>query len=590
MLSPNVWVLLGLGITGLILLSRSRKRQISKDFGAFIQYFELLPPPQPAPPIAPHPLTNLTFAVQDIFDVEGFVTGFGNPDWLRTHEPASRTAPAVAFLVGGGATCVGKTHMDELAYSFNGENKHYGTPVNPSATSRMPGGSSSGSAVAVAAGLVDFALGTDTGGSVSIPAAYCGILGFRSSYGAVSSVGVVPMSPSLDTVGWFARDPITLHKVGHVLLQQPYTETRQPRRVFIADDCFNLSSVKMVQRVSISAIEKSFGRQAIVRLKLGEYLASKIPSLDNFQKEWENGKVQHSESALVSLKSALQLLQRYEFKTNHEDWASSVKPDLGPGISERVKAALQSNPKLVGECLKVKDEARAALSELLMNDGILLMPTAPDPPPKLRTKGNLVAEFVERACTLLSAAGMSGCCQVSVPVGKYGECPMAVSLIAKHGLDRFLLDAVNTLFSTLQKEAEACPNTPGPESKTTGMPDAAEAAKEKGNVAFKNRDFRTAIDCYSNAIRFDCKNATYYNNRAAAYLAMCSFQQAETDCSKAIDLDSKNVKAYLRRGTAREFLGYYREADEDFRQALVLEPTNKTAGDAVKRLKKLLYE
>ncbi|KAH9320514.1 hypothetical protein KI387_015153, partial [Taxus chinensis] len=157
----KVCVLVGLGIAGLIIVSRRWKktrRQSREDFGAFLERLYLLPPPQPAPPIARHILTDLTFALQDIFDVEGYVTGFGNPDWLRTHDPATKTAGAVSLVVAQGATCVGKTVMDELAYSITGENKHYGTPTNPAIASRIPGGSSSGSAVAVAAELVDFAL------------------------------------------------------------------------------------------------------------------------------------------------------------------------------------------------------------------------------------------------------------------------------------------------------------------------------------------------------------------------------------------------------------------------------------------------
>ncbi|PKI51559.1 hypothetical protein CRG98_028119 [Punica granatum] len=136
-----------------------------------------------------------------IFDVEGQVTGFGNPDWARTHSAACSTAPSVLAVLEAGATCVGKTVMDEMAYSINGENKHYGTPRNPCAPDRVPGGSSSGSAVAVGAMLVDFSLGTDTGGSVRVPASYCGIYGFRPSHDVVSTSGVIPMAQSFDTVG-----------------------------------------------------------------------------------------------------------------------------------------------------------------------------------------------------------------------------------------------------------------------------------------------------------------------------------------------------------------------------------------------------
>src|SRR6056300_1661103 len=169
---------------------------------------------------APGELAGLTFAAKDVFDIAGFRTGAGNPDWLRTHPPATITASAVQRLLDAGATLVGKTHTDELTYSLNGENFHYGTPVNPNAPGRIPGGSSSGSAAATAGGLVDFALGTDTGGSVRLPASNCGIFGFRPSHGLIDNDGVVPLSPAFDTVGWFARDGGLLQRVGNILLEK----------------------------------------------------------------------------------------------------------------------------------------------------------------------------------------------------------------------------------------------------------------------------------------------------------------------------------------------------------------------------------
>ncbi|KAL6973619.1 Outer envelope protein 64, chloroplastic [Sarracenia purpurea var. burkii] len=199
--SANLWVLLGLGLAGILIMTRKLKKVVKEDFGAFVEKFQLLPPPQPAPPKAPHPLTGLSFAVSDIFDIDGLVTGFGNPDWVRTHETACQTSPVVSALVEGGATCVGKTVLDEMAYSISGENKHYGTPTNPAAPARIPGGSSSGAAVAVAANLVDFSLGIDSDGGVRVPAGYCGVIGFRPSHGAVSHMGIIPVSSSFDTVG-----------------------------------------------------------------------------------------------------------------------------------------------------------------------------------------------------------------------------------------------------------------------------------------------------------------------------------------------------------------------------------------------------
>jgi amidase len=160
------------------------------------------------------PLAGLTFGVKDIYDIAGHKSGFGNPDWLRTHDAAARTAPVVQQLLDTGADMVGKTHTDEITWSLNGENAHYGTPVNVNAPGRIPGGSSSGSAAAVAGGLCDFALGSDTGGSVRAPASFCGIYGIRPTHGRVSLEGACPLAPSFDTCGWFARSAEVLERVG----------------------------------------------------------------------------------------------------------------------------------------------------------------------------------------------------------------------------------------------------------------------------------------------------------------------------------------------------------------------------------------
>lgn len=597
MTPPNgLWVLLGLGLAGAFIYTRSRRKQLRKDVRAFIKYLELLPPPQPVSPAPPLPLTGFKFAVQDLFEVEGFGTGFGCLHWEKTHEPASCNAPSIASCVQAGATCVGKTHMDELAYSTNGQNRHYGTPTNPAATSRVPGGACSGSAAAVAAELVDFALGLDSGGDVRIPAAYCGVLGFRPSHGVVSCAGVIPVSQSLDAVGWFARDPHLLKKIGHILLKSSLSEAKQVRRVFIADDCFNLAASPQSRNWQLSAvintIEKEYGIK-VTRMKLGEHFASKIPSLKMslvcFRVDGEIGKVERGASALRSVRDAFEVLRGHEFRMNHDEWIQSTK--MGSGIPEHLKKVLEMNSELVAESMKLRNEARTAFSELLMSDGLLVIPTVPGPPPMLHNKDSSQSDLDDKVSILASLASMSGCCQVSIPLAKYDGCPIAISLIARHGADRFLLEATTKLFSGLQAEPEALANgTNHVEVKPSRRPDAAEVAKEKGNAAFKKKDFKGALRNYSEAIRWDEENATYYSNRAAAYLALFNFHQAEADCCKAIELDKKNVKAFLRRATAREFLGLNKEAEEDFRQALVLEPTNKTASDGVRRVKKLIFD
>ncbi|KAL4197457.1 hypothetical protein AMTRI_Chr04g251300 [Amborella trichopoda] len=589
MSSPNVWVLIGLGLAGILLMTRRFKKAIKEDFGAFVMRLRLLPPPQPAPPKAPHPLSALSFAVKDIFNVNGYVTGFGSPDWEKTHEPASWTAQAVSAVVEGGATCVGKTVMDELGLSINGDNAHYGTPINPAAPSRIPGGSSSGSAVAVAAELVDFSLGTDTVGDVRIPAAFCSILGFRPSHGTISMVGVIPLAQSLDTVGLFARDPAILRRVGHVLLQLSYTDSRNPRNIVIADDCFQLIKIpaNQITQVVTKSAEKLFGRQVLNHVNLGNYMASKVPSLRKLpNKEQRNG--EEKSVSLKVLSNAMQFLQRYEFKKNHVEWNKSTKPDLGSGISNHVQAALEmeTETEIIGHCQTARNEARSALNALLKDDGILVIPTVPGPPPKLRSKTTLLEDYQSQAFTLLAIASMSGCCQVTIPLGSHDNCPVSVSFIARHGGDRFLLDTVQAMYVTLQEQADIAAK-----SSLSRVPiskeESAEIAKEKGNIAYKEKQWQKAINLYSEAIKLNGRNATYYSNRAAAYLELTNFVLAEADCTTAIALDKRNVKAYLRRGTARDMLGYYKDALEDFRHALVLEPTNKMATQASNRLKKL---
>ncbi|XP_059652493.1 amidase 1-like isoform X1 [Cornus florida] len=362
------------------------------DYGAFMENFIL----QPSTSSQELPLNGLTFAIKDIFDVDGYVTGFGNPDWARTHVAATTTAPAVLAILRGGATCVGKTVMDEMAYSIDGEHKHYGTPTNPCAPDRIPGGSSSGSAVAVGAMLVDFSLGTDTGGSVRVPAAFCGILGFRPSHGAVSTTGVIPMAQSFDTVG---------HMVKYA--------------------------------------------------NLGNYVKDKVPSLKHFEGIETQ---EYNITSLVALSNAMRLLQRIEFKKNHGEWVSTVKPDFGPGIAERIWEAVRTTDAHIDVCYSVKTEFRAALAELLGEFGILAIPTVVSPPPKLQTEATTLETCGARAFSLLSIAGVSGFCQVSIPLGMYDNLPVAVSLLAKHGSDGFLLNVVETLYGTLKELVEIAEN------------------------------------------------------------------------------------------------------------------------------------
>ncbi|XP_022967167.1 outer envelope protein 64, mitochondrial [Cucurbita maxima] len=591
--NPKLWILIGVSVAGIVIYAETRRRRNGKvlqreDFGAFVHRFELKPFPQPPPPAARLLLTGLTFAVKDVFDVKDYVTGFGNPDWKRTHDVAEKTDGVVTLLLMNGAACVGKTVMDELGFGITGENKQYGTPTNPKIPSFVSGGSSSGSAVAVAGELVDFALGTDTVGCIRIPASFCGIFAFRPSHGVVTMNRVLSNSPSLDTVGWFARDPSVLHRVGHVLLKLNSVEPRRMRRLVFADDLFQLSKVPLQKTVHVvkKAIENLSGYQCPKHMNFGQYLVSKIPSLKEFLQQPPNS--QKGISIFKALSSVMILLQRCEFKINHEEWIKSVKPKLGSNVSEDVLAAIKTSYDDMKTLYKVRTETRLALQNLLKDDGILVIPTTADPPPKLSTKKGISSEFRDRIFALSSISSVSGCCEVVVPLGTQDDCPISISLLTFHGADKFLLDTVLDIFSALQEQVSIAPNILSPFPDTNSDMDASELLKEKGNAAFKGRQWNKAVNYYTEAIKLNGTNATYYCNRAAAYLELGCFQQAEDDCTKAILLDKKNVKAYLRRGTARESLLLYKEAIKDFKHALVLEPQNKVANLAEKRLRKLI--
>lgn len=589
--NPKVWVLV-IGVTvavGMVAAAETRRRKakFKEDFGAFVQRFQILPFPQPPPPAAKQTLAGLTFAINDIFELEDYVTGFGNPDWARTHVAAEKTAVTVTALLKNGAVCVGQTVMGELGFGVSGENMHYGTPINPEMPAHVPGGSSSGSAVAVAAGLVDFALGTDTIGCIRIPAAFCGLLSYRPSHGAVSTIGILPNSQSLDTVGWLARDPSILLRVGHTLLKLNTVEPRRARRLIFADDLFQLSKVpKQKAEVVINkAIENLSGYQPQQHINFGQHISLNVPSLKGFLDQSTN--MQNGISNLKALSSAMVSLQRHEFKTNHEDWVKSVEPKLALDVSDNLLTAINTTHEKIKALYDIRKELRACMQILLKDDGILVIPTVADPPSKLNSKKRDTVESHNRALILSSIASMSGCCQVTIPLGKNDGCPISVSFITFHGGDKFLLDTVLDMYSSLKEQINFLSN-PAPLQDANENFDASELLKEKGNAAYKGKQWNKAVNYYSEAIKLNGKNATYYSNRAAAYLQLGCFQKAEEDCNMAISLDKKNVKAYLRRGTARESLLFYKDAAQDFKHALVLEPQNKVARHAEKRLRKLM--
>lgn len=365
------------------------------------------------------PLAGLTFGLKDIFDVAGAKTGFGNPDWLRTHEPAKRTAPAAQMLLDAGAGLVGKTHTEEMAWSLTGENAHYGTPTNVRAPGRVPGGSSSGSAAAVAAGLVDFAIGSDTGGSVRLPASYCGILGMRPTHGRISLEAVCPLAPSFDTCGWFARDAAVFERVGRLLLRDT-APARKPGRLLVARDAFAYA-----EPAAAAALEPALNK-LVALLGKAEDVTVGDESLDKWM-------------------DYFRFPQGTEAWAAHRDWVNSVKPRFGPAIQGRFDWARAIDPQAAARARARREEIAARMEAMLRDNAVLALPSAPG---IALPRNSPLAEqdgLRARALPMLCIAGLARLPQVSLPLATLDGCPLGLSVIAACGNDTLLLELAKKL-------------------------------------------------------------------------------------------------------------------------------------------------
>ena len=366
-------------------------------------------------PIREGKLSALTFAVKELYDVKGIVTGAGNPQWKNTHPAAQTTAPAVELLLNEGATLIGKTISDEMAFSLDGENAHYGTPLNTQCPDRIPGGSSSGSAAAVAGGLVDFALGTDTAGSMRIPASYCGIYGFRPTHGAISLQGVHPMAPSFDAAGWFARTPEMLARVGSVLLGSEIPEFKVDKFV-IACDLFDTKDASIASKYAAFIQKLSELRVEVVETELGK------PDFST----WID---------------ALRNIQWWELNQAHGAWISRNLDAFGEEIRGRLEKIASVTRNEMEEKRLVRKQLINQIENLISPGILIVFPTAPGIAP---LKGRPIDEArASRVNTLRHTciAAVAGLPQVSMPLIEQDGCPLGISFLGARGQDGQLLAA-----------------------------------------------------------------------------------------------------------------------------------------------------
>ncbi len=359
------------------------------------------------------PLAGLRFAAKDIFDVAGHVTGGGNPDWARTHEPAAAHAPVVQKLLDAGATLIGKTITDELTRGILGINAHDGTPVNPAAPNRVPGGSSSGSASAVAGGLVDFALGSDTGGSVRIPSSFCGIHGLRPTHGRIPLEGILEQSASFDTIGWFARDPAILARVGAVLFDSAVEET-PAFRLLVAEDAFAVADDTVTAALA----------GPLDRLRALAEASETVRVCPTDLRDW---------------RAAMGTVQSWEATRSFAAWVDATNPRFGFDVAQRFFASATITAADVEAAGPVRQAHCARMAEIMTPGTVIALPSAPGPAPCKGLSQTDMWDVRARISLLTCIAGGAGLPQVSLPLEVVDGAPVGLSLIGPAGADEKLL-------------------------------------------------------------------------------------------------------------------------------------------------------
>jgi amidase len=372
---------------------------------------------QPVPGTPGGPLDGLTAVIKDMYDIAGTKTGAGCPEWLAVQKPAAKHAAAVANLLGAGATVVGKTICDELFYSVTGINAHYGMPVNPRAPGRIPGGSSAGSAATVAAGIADIGLGSDTGGSVRIPAALNGVWGLRTSTGRVDAAGEMAMAPSFDAAGWFTAGPGLLRKVGQVLLEGQ--AARAPLvRLLIAEDAFAEADgpVAGLVRKTLDRMIELPAQRETVKLAAG------------------------SDGGLDSWRETFRLIQARETWATFKEFIERENPKLGPGVRQRFEIARAVTAQQEKAERAKRETILARIHGLVTPGTIVALPSAPCIAPLATSTMDEFEHYRLRVMRLVVTAGIAGLPQLNVPIGTVDGCPVGLGLIGWRNGDEALLD------------------------------------------------------------------------------------------------------------------------------------------------------
>ena len=362
-------------------------------------------------------LKNLKFVLKDMCDVKNIKTSCGNPDFYKACEPAKKHAEFLSNILSEGAILEGITICDEFFYSVIGENSHYGTPKNLNAPNCVPGGSSSGSAAALTTDLFDFSIGSDTGGSVRVPASFCGLLGIRPTHGRINANGVYPMAPSFDTIGWFSNNIKTFQKIGEVLLDKNENENITFNQFVIAEDLLELVDTDIKNQFNSYYKEL---HPNIKHIRLSKFSKSEIA--DNFR-----------------------ILQAGEIKEHVIPWIEKNKPKISLEINSRIEMASKISPLEIDAAKTFRQEIISEINNSLPEGDIAIFPTTPFSAPKCGQSDQDLGSDRKKIMEMTSIAGMTSRPQISIPKFKGKTGPVGISILGWQYSDEILLNKLTEI-------------------------------------------------------------------------------------------------------------------------------------------------
>jgi amidase len=362
-------------------------------------------------------LKDLKFVLKDMCDVKNLKTSCGNPDFYKACEPAKKHAQFLSNILSEGAILEGITICDEFFYSVIGENSHYGTPKNLNAPNCVPGGSSSGSAAALTTDLFDFSIGSDTGGSVRVPASFCGLLGIRPTHGRINANGVYPMAPSFDTIGWFSNNIKTFQKIGEVLLDKNENENITFNQFVIAEDLLELVDTDIKNQFNSYYKEL---HPNIKHIRLSKFSKSEIA--DNFR-----------------------ILQAGEIKEHVIPWIEKNKPKISLEINSRIEMASEILPLEIDAAKTFRQEIISEINNSLPEGDIAIFPTTPFSAPKCGQSDQDLGSDRKKIMEMTSIAGMTSRPQISIPKFKGKTGPVGISILGWQNSDEILLNKLSEI-------------------------------------------------------------------------------------------------------------------------------------------------